>query len=132
VRPWRSQSLTDVPLLTSGVEEAEISTKAVAPFAHNLLIARATGSWHEACVCGGHSQTKVAIVLELAIWIGLSAVVAIGASVAGRRGTAWFIISVMISPLLAVFLLVMFSERESPEQPKRASGASGADTRRVS
>lgn len=70
--------------------------------------------------------------LVLAFWIGLSAVVAIGASLAGRRGTAWFIISVMISPLLAVLLLVMFSERESPEQPERDRGASGAGTRRVS
>ena len=70
--------------------------------------------------------------LALAFWIGLSAVVAIGASVAGRRGTAWFIVSLLISPLFAAFLLVMFSERESPEQSERAGGASGAGTRRVS
>jgi hypothetical protein len=58
----------------------------------------------------------VVIVLVLAFWIGLSVVVAIAASAARRNGFTWFIVSVMISPLLAALLLFVTSERGSREQ----------------
>jgi hypothetical protein len=58
----------------------------------------------------------VVIVLVLAFWIGFSVVVAIVASAARRNGFVWFIVSVMISPLLAALLLFVTSERGSREQ----------------
>lgn len=65
--------------------------------------------------------------LILAIWLGLSVVVAIGASVAGRRGVAWFIISVLISPLLSALALILFSEREGCEQSELPEGESAPE-----
>jgi hypothetical protein len=58
----------------------------------------------------------VVIVLALALWIGFSVVVAIVASAARRKGFTWFIVSMMISPLLAALLLFVTSGRGSREQ----------------
>jgi hypothetical protein len=61
----------------------------------------------------------VVIVLALAIWFGFSAVVAIVASAKGRSGIAWFIMGVMISPLLSAVGLFLVPEREGGEQFER-------------
>jgi hypothetical protein len=58
-------------------------------------------------------------VLALAVWFGFSAVVAMIASAAGRNGIAWFVLSVMISPVLAVVGLFMVPEHVRSENSER-------------
>ena len=45
----------------------------------------------------------------LFFWIGFSIVVAVAASARGRTGILWFLLSLLISPLIAL-LLVLFME----------------------
>jgi len=44
-------------------------------------------------------------------WLVFSVVVAIGASGRGRHGPGWFLLSMVISPLLAFLLLMMLPSR---------------------
>ena len=71
--------------------------------------------------------------LALAIWIGCSAVVAVVASATGRSGIAWFIMGVMISPLLsAVGLFLVPSTCEGRKRSNAARASPPPASRRVS
>jgi rRNA maturation protein Nop10 len=44
-------------------------------------------------------------------WLGFSIVVSIGAAGRGRHGPGWFLLSMLISPLLSFLLLMMLPSR---------------------
>lgn len=65
----------------------------------------------------------------LLFWFGFSILVAVAASARGRSAIGWFLLSVVISPLLALlFVLVMQRKDAPPELPaQRASGPFAAE-----
>jgi hypothetical protein len=55
--------------------------------------------------------------MEIAIlWFGFAVVVGVAANARGRDGTGWFILALIISPLIAV-LLVLAMDRKVPTTP---------------
>jgi hypothetical protein len=64
-------------------------------------------------------ERKVEILL-IGLWLLLSIIVGAAARARGRDPGAWFILAVVVSPLLAVLLLIAFPVREKSErqQPK--------------
>jgi hypothetical protein len=51
------------------------------------------------------------------LWFGLSFVVAVYAARRGRSGTGWFILSVLISPLLAGLLCLAVGSNKEDDGP---------------
>src|SRR5437773_11830694 len=52
-------------------------------------------------------------------WLVFSVVVAIGAAGRGRHGPGWFLLSMVISPLLAFLLLMMLPSRAKSAGPPK-------------
>lgn len=57
----------------------------------------------------------------LLFWLGLSFVVAVAANTRGRLGVAWFIVSLIVSPLIAGLLVLALPRRERGDGPIRIS-----------
>jgi hypothetical protein len=57
--------------------------------------------------------------LTLILWVLLSIVVGAGASNRGRDGFGWFILSILLSPALGGFMLVVLGERRKKEPKER-------------
>ncbi len=54
----------------------------------------------------------------LFFWLVLSIVIGIGAASRGRSGFGWFLLSILISPLIAlILLLLMPSKAARPDEP---------------
>jgi hypothetical protein len=51
------------------------------------------------------------------LWFGLSIVVAVYAARRGRSGSGWFILSVLISPLLAGLLCLAVGPKKDNDRP---------------
>lgn len=53
--------------------------------------------------------------MELAFfWIGFAVVVGVAANARGRNGVGWFFLAVIISPLLALLLVLVMQKRGPP------------------
>ncbi len=52
-------------------------------------------------------------------WFGFSVVVGIAASNRGRSGFGWFLLSLLISPLLSLILVLVMKDLSEVEPPRR-------------
>src|SRR5260370_31262786 len=58
----------------------------------------------------GKAETK-AMSLMVILWLGLAIATGAAASSRGRSGIGWFLLAVIISPLIALILLMAFQPR---------------------
>ena len=57
--------------------------------------------------------------MELVLgWLVFSVAIGVGASARGRSGFGWFLLSIIISPLIAVILLALMPSLARPVDPK--------------
>ena len=54
----------------------------------------------------------------IVFWLILAVVVGAAANARGRDGGAWFILAILISPLIAVLMLLAFPVKEKSQRPK--------------
>jgi hypothetical protein len=60
------------------------------------------------------------------IWLGLSVVVGVAASGRGRSGFGWFLLSLFISPLIALLVLLVLANLKA--QADQAAAMPGPST----
>lgn len=58
------------------------------------------------------------------LWIVFSVVIGIGASQRGRSGFGWFVLSVLISPLIGLVLLLLLPRRDEQRELAEEKGLS--------
>jgi hypothetical protein len=57
--------------------------------------------------------------LAAGFWLGLAIIVGVGANTRGRNGPGWFLLALIISPLLAALLLLALPKKlERPEEER--------------
>jgi hypothetical protein len=63
---------------------------------------------------------ELLISLGVFFWIGFALVTGVAANTRGRSGVAWFLLALLISPLLAIgFLLAVGPKKAAPERVER-------------
>jgi hypothetical protein len=70
------------------------------------------------------------MMLIVLVWIGISIVIGIGAKGRGRSGFAWFLLAILLSPLIAGLLLVVLPDlymRDLLQRSHRDAEASRTD-----
>lgn len=58
---------------------------------------------------------------SLFLWLALSAIVGVAANTRGRAGLGWFVLAILISPLLAGLLVLALRKKEVDYGPVRVS-----------